>query len=195
MLKDCNSTALQVNICQGKVPTSYDQTMVSGHQGCFQSRKALLFPCTVNGSTTIYTPSSQPGKRSFAFMWQVVDKSKVKISNGKGEKLSPAQTLQGRTAPPHDQGISTCLVMASPTAFGLGSCITQVLGTQTESILFSRGNVCPKMPSDCTRPELQSSREASNYAKERKRGSYTGSSILKRTKVLKGLMEKPIVRR
>lgn len=75
-------------------------------------------------------------------------KSKVRNSNGKGEMLSPAQTLQGRTAPPHDQGVPTCLVVASPSGFGLGSCITQGLGTQSESILFSQGNVCPKVPCD-----------------------------------------------
>lgn len=71
-------------------------------------------------------------------MRQVVDKSKVRNSNGKGDMLSPAQTLQGRTAPPRNQGVPTCLVFTSPIGFGLGSCITQVLSTQSDYTIFTR---------------------------------------------------------
>lgn len=76
-------------------------------------------------------------------MWEVVDKSKVRNSNGKTEMLSSAPTLQGRTAPPHNQAVPTCLLMTSPSGFGLGSCITQMLGTQSDSILFAQGNMYP----------------------------------------------------
>lgn len=117
-------------------------------------------------------------------MWWI--KAKRETVMGR-EKCSPQhKTCNVR---PHDQGVPTCLARASPSGFGLGSCITQVLGTQSKSILFSRGNVCPKVTG--TRPEVQNSREPSNYAKERKRGSYTGSctSILKTTLKLKSLVE------
>lgn len=41
--------------------------------------------------------------------WWMCQKSKVRKSDGKGEMLSPAQALQGRPAPPHDQGVPTSL--------------------------------------------------------------------------------------